>query len=110
MGKVAKRERVNFCGTVLVILFATVSLGYAGEIRISNLRSSGWTEIERREQTKEFPGEPPYRNLIRLIQTTHFVFEKDGKQMACWISYDSQRDQIREGCSIQQNEPRTISR
>ena len=94
--------------SALVMLFATVSLGYAGEIRIANLRSSGWTEIEKREETTKLSGETPYRNLIRIIQTTYYIFHKEGKKIACWISYDSQRDKISEECSY--HESRTISR
>ena len=85
-------------GSVLFYLFVLTGTGVAGENLIAALRSLGWTEIEKREETKKLPGETPYENLARVIQVTHFVFQKDDERKACWISYDSQRDQIREGC------------
>ena len=88
-----------FCSTLLIWLLS-FTVGSAQEARISDLRSEGWTEIERREQIKNYPGERPYENLTRVIQVTHFVFEKDGMTKICWISYDSQRDQIREDCKL----------
>jgi len=89
---------VNFLGLVLFFLFMLVVPSLAEESLIVVLRSSGWTEVGKREEIKKLPGETPYANLARVIQMTHFIFEKDGERKACWISYDSQRDQIREGC------------
>ena len=76
------------------------TVGSAQKARIADLRSEGWTEIERREEIKNYPGDSPYENLTRVIQVIHFVFEKDGMRKICWISYDSQRDQIRESCKL----------
>ena len=76
------------------------TVGSAQKAQISDLRSEGWTEIERREEIKNYPGDSPYENLTRVIQVIHFVFEKDGMRKICWISYDSQRDQIRESCKL----------
>ena len=85
-------------GAALVILSASAVTSSAEETRIADLRTSGWSEIEKREETKKLPGEAPYENLTRVIQFTYFVFAKDSERKACWISYDSQRDEIREGC------------
>ena len=76
------------------------TVGSAQKARIADLRSEGWTEIERREEIKNYPGDSPYENLTRVIQVIHFVFEKDGMRKICRISYDSQRDQIRENCKL----------
>ena len=84
--------------TALVMILASAVPGVAGETSIAELRAMGWTEIEKRDEIKKLPGEAPYENLTRVIQVTHFVFEKDGARRACRISYDSQRDQIRESC------------
>ena len=84
----------------LMIWLLTFTVGSAQKARITDLRSEGWTEIERREEIKKYPGERPYENLTRVIQVIHFVFEKDGMTKICWISYDSQRDQIRESCKL----------
>lgn len=89
---------VKYAAAVPVILLPSGATGLDDESRIADLRSLGWTVIEKREETKKLPGEKPYNNLLRIIQVTYFVFEKDGERKACWISYDSQRDQIREGC------------
>ncbi len=89
-----------FGGAALVMLLAPVAVAAVleEEIRIADLRSSGWTQIEKREEIKNLPGEAPYQILTRVVQVTHFVFKKGGERKACWISYDSQREQIREGC------------
>ena len=84
--------------STLVILSMTAAIISAGELRIADLRTSGWSEIEKREEIKKLPGEAPYENLTRVIQFSYFVFEKGSERKTCWISYDSQRDAIREGC------------
>ena len=86
--------------STLIIWLLQFNIGSAQNIKIADLRSQGWTEIERREEIKNYPGDSPYENLTRVIQLTHFVFEKDKVKKFCWISYDSQRDQIREGCRL----------
>ena len=63
------------------------TVGSAQKARIADLRSEGWTEIERREEIKNYPGERPYENLTRVIQVIYFVFKKDGMTKICWISY-----------------------
>ena len=88
-----------FCLT-LIIWLLPFTVGSAQKTRIADLRSEGWTEIERREEIKIYPGDRPYENLTRVIQMIHFVFEKDGITKICWISYDSQRDQIHENCKL----------
>ena len=84
----------------LIIWLLPFTVGSAQKTRIADLRSEGWTEIERREEIKNYPGERPYENLTRVVQVIHFVFKKDGMTKICWISYDSQRDQIRESCKL----------
>ena len=59
----------------LIIWLLPFTVGSAQKTRIADLRSEGWTEIERREEIKNFPGERPYENLTRVIQVIHFVFE-----------------------------------
>ena len=88
-----------FCLTLIIWLLLFTS-GVAQKARIAELRSQGWVEIQRREEIKNYPGESPYENLTRVIHVIHFVFEKDSKTKICWISYDSQRDQIRESCNL----------
>ena len=85
-------------GSTLVILLVAAATSSAGELRIADLRTSGWSEIEKREEIKNLPGEAPYENLTRIIQFSYFVFEKGSERKTCWISYDSQRDEIHEGC------------
>ena len=85
-------------GSTLVILSVAATTSSARELRIADLRTSGWSEIEKREEIIKLPGEAPYENLIRVIQFSYFVFEKGSERKTCWISYDSQRDEIQEGC------------
>ena len=86
------------CTAVLGILTLTSAGTFAQQVQILDLRSEGWTEIEKWEEIKKFPGERPYENLTRVIQFVHFVFKKDGIKKYCWMSYDSQRDQVNEEC------------
>ena len=86
------------CSTAFAIFILTSTGTFAEQVKISDLRSQGWTEIARQEEIKKYPGERPYENLIRVVQIVHFVFEKDGKKKNCWISYDSQRDELNEHC------------
>ena len=97
--RAAARPLKYFCLTLMIWLLP-LTVGSAEKVRIADLRSEGWTEIERREEIKKYPGDSPYENLTRVIQVIHFVFEKDGMTKICWISYDSQRDQIRESCKL----------
>jgi hypothetical protein len=86
------------CSTAFAIFILTSTGTFAEQVKISDLRSQGWTEIARQEEIKKYPGERPYEKLIRVVQIVHFVFEKDGKKKYCWISYDSQRDELNEHC------------
>ena len=67
----------------LMIWLLPFTVGSAQKAQISDLRSEGWTEIERREKIKNYPGYNPYENLTRVIQVIHFVFEKDGMTKIC---------------------------
>ena len=91
---------LKFVCLTLMICLLQFTVESAEKVRIADLRSDGWSEIERREEIKNYPGDTPYENLTRVIQVIHFVFEKDGMTKICWISYDSQRDQIRESCKL----------
>ena len=92
--------RLKFFCLTLMICLLPFTVESAEKVRIADLRSNGWSEIERREEIKNYPGDSPYENLTRVIQVIHFVFEKGGIKKFCWISYDSQRDQIRESCKL----------
>ena len=92
---------LNTISLALMIFLLNFNGGSAGEALIAELRSQGWIEIDRHEEIKNFPGDIPYEKLTRVIQLIHYVFEKDGMKKICWISYDSQRDQMREGCELQ---------
>ena len=91
---------LKFSCLTLMICLLPFTVASSENLRIADLRSEGWTEIERREEIKKYPGDSPYENLTRVIQVIHFVFEKGGLTKVCWISYDSQRDQIRESCKL----------
>ena len=86
------------CSAALCLFMVLGPSTLAEQFKISDLRSQGWNEIERREEIKKFPGERPYENLTRIIQLVHFIFEKGGVKKYCWISYDSQRDQVSDDC------------
>lgn len=86
------------CSAVLAILSMSFSAVHAGNLSIVDLRSAGWIEVKKYEEEQKLIGVPPYEKLTRVIHFTHFVFEKAGERKVCWISYDSQRDQVQEGC------------
>ncbi|MBL94102.1 MAG: hypothetical protein CFH06_00092 [Alphaproteobacteria bacterium MarineAlpha3_Bin5] len=70
----------------------------ASENIIAKLRASGWQQVEKFEEVRRLNGQGQYKNLVRVIHVSHFVFVKNDQRKACWMSYDSQQDQIKEGC------------
>ena len=96
-----KKDRIVGAKSVFLFFFfilAIASNSLASENLIAKLRTSGWQQVEKIDKIQRLNGQGPYKNLTRIVQVSHFVFEKKGERKACWISYDSQRDQINEGC------------
>ena len=81
---------INFCGYI--------AASNATDALIPNLRMQGWELVDKFEEIQKFSGEGQYKNLVRVVHKSYFVFEKQGKRKICWISYDSQRDKISENC------------
>ena len=65
---------------------------------ITALQAKGWVMIHKSEQIKQFPGQRPYKDLIREVQIVNYKFQKGNELMDCTINYDSQRDTYNEIC------------
>ena len=70
----------------------------AGELTTAGLRDDGWRLVDTRNRQEKLPGIAPYESLVRVVQITTHVLEKDGKTMRCEMAYDSQLDRITETC------------
>ncbi|MHA1547682.1 MAG: hypothetical protein ACTSYE_01990 [Alphaproteobacteria bacterium] len=66
---------------------------------VLGLRQAGWTVTDQQERIEHQPGLPPYEEVDRVILTTTFVLEKDGKRMRCRLAYDSQMESFSEACA-----------
>ncbi len=65
---------------------------------IARFQSAGWRIVEKREETKQLPGLPPYENLTRVVQVVHYRLEQGDGVMRCTAEHDTQRDHYTETC------------